>query len=124
MKLPDALTSLSTVRLCATRSDRLLLEIDGTSAWCGCYPYGICLAVDTTLSNVESRWLQQICLWFASTHAAMNDSLLLESGRLILLRRYEPGLDGTQWEAAINQQLAVADWLARHGAQAISSTDR
>ncbi|MDL4454982.1 hypothetical protein QRZ34_28750 [Klebsiella michiganensis] len=77
--------------------------------------------MDTTLHNVEDRWLQQICLWFASTHAAMNDALLLESGRLTLLRRYDQGLDSSQWESAINQQLAVADWLARHGNQAISS---
>jgi len=124
MKLPDALAALSTVQLRATRSDRLVLDIDGTAAWCGCYPHGICLAIDTTLCHVESRWLQQVCLWLAASHAAMNDGLLLEGGRLLLLRRYDRGLDSTQWEAAISQQLAVADWLARHGRQASSPTPR
>jgi hypothetical protein len=115
MKIPDNLTAIEWVHIHEVRSDRLILDIANTYSWYGYYPQAICLAMDTGLNISDIDWLQRICLWFASIRTCMNDSLLLESNRLFLVRRYSEQQNIPQWEASLTQQLAITDWLSRQG---------
>lgn len=115
MKIPNSLTAIEWVHVHEIRSDRLILDIANTRSWCGCYPQAICLAMDTGLNVSGIDWLQRICLWFASIKTCVNDSLLLESNRLFLVRRYSEKQNTAQWEASLTQQLAITDWLSRQG---------
>lgn len=116
MKLPNSLAALEWVRVNESRSDRLVLNIADTPAWCACYPQAICVAMDTGLIISETDWLQRVCLWFAAVRDCINDCLILEANRLMLVRRHKDPQTTVQWEAALNQQLAVCDWLNRYGA--------
>ncbi|MEG3130538.1 hypothetical protein SC171_21265 [Pantoea cypripedii] len=119
MKLPDALAALDWVRMQESRSDRLVLDIVGRKAWCASYPQGVCLAINTGVESSDIDWLQYMCLWFASERNCADDALLIEQENLMLVRRYDADLDSTLWEASLQQQLTVVDWLIQHH----SSTD-
>ncbi|QGY32132.1 hypothetical protein [Pantoea cypripedii] len=114
MKLPDALAALDWVRVQESRSDRLLLEISGKKAWCASYPQGVCLAIDTGVESGDIDWLHSMCLWFAAERNCADDALLIEQENLVLIRRYDADLDGTLWEASLQQQLMVVDWLIQN----------
>ncbi|AUH50648.1 hypothetical protein CXB49_07440 [Chromobacterium sp. ATCC 53434] len=104
-----------------SRSDRWLLDLAGASAWAWSYPQGISLAVEIELAALDDVWLQRVCLWLASIRANLDDSLLSERGKLYLVRRHEHVLGTVEWEASLNQQLAVAAWLTKHAAEASST---
>ncbi len=115
MKLPDSLAALDWVHVTKEHSDRLILDVGEQRAWCGCYPQGICIAMDTGLIVTDIDWLQRVCLWFASVRTCINDSLLVENERLFLLRLNYATLTSIEWENSLNKQQDIADWLIRFG---------
>ncbi|AAQ60268.1 MULTISPECIES: hypothetical protein [Chromobacterium] len=120
MKLPDSLAALEWVCVLSPRSDRWLLDLAGVPAWGWSYPQGITLAIEIELEVLDDAWLQRVCLWLASIRTNLDDGLLLERGKLYLVRRHEHGLSAVEWEATLNQQLAVVAWLVKH-ASSVSS---
>jgi len=115
MKLPDSLAALESVHVVKMRSDRLILDVAEQRAWCSCFPQGVCIAMDTGLTVSDVDWLQRVCLWFASVPTCVNDSLLVESERLFLLRLNRTTFSTQEWEASLNKQQDIADWLIRFG---------
>ncbi|BBE08770.1 Putative uncharacterized protein [Mycoavidus cysteinexigens] len=65
--------------------------------------------------SLDDTWLVQASLWLASVRGNLDDSLLLEDGKLWLTRRYAPKLEYAVGQTQLNQQLAIARWLATHG---------
>lgn len=116
MKFPNALAVLEWVRVRKTRSDRWVLDLAGAAGWCWSYPQGVCVAIEVELDVIDRVWLQRVCLWFASLSTNVDDCLLLENGKLCLLRRHNHDLNTPEWESSLNQQLAVAAWLTKNGA--------
>lgn len=114
MKLPAPFIAQENIKQITSLTDRVLLDINGTPAWVGNYAYGMCLAIDTGLQNINTKWLMHVCLWLASKCSFTDDSLILESSRLYLLRHYSKELNHQQYKKLIYQQTKLVKWLFKH----------
>lgn len=117
MMLPETLNAVVWIKPGAVRGEKLYLDIRGKSAWLRRYPHSLTIAIETEITIGEHGWLRCVSLWLFSFRASLNDSLMMDGDRLLLLRRYAPDLSTEEWVAGIEQQLAVADWLICHAQQ-------
>lgn len=114
MKLPIQFMEQKNIIQIASLTDRVLLDINGHSGWGGNYSYGMCIAIDTELKNVNTDWLKHLCLWMASMRSSYNDALFIESDRLYLLRHYHKELNCEQYNLIVEQQIGLVQNLVRH----------
>ncbi|WP_126353852.1 hypothetical protein [Mycoavidus cysteinexigens] len=115
MKLPPFIAALDAVLVQRHSSGRCWLTFYGLPGWCADYPCGLCVACAIERESLDDTWLVQASLWLASVRGNLDDSLLLEDGKLWLTRRYAPKLEYAVGQTQLNQQLAIARWLATHG---------
>ncbi|MCU1748805.1 hypothetical protein [Pseudomonas sp. 6D_7.1_Bac1] len=123
MKFPTALAALESISTLERSGGRWLITLSGVPGWCWEYPQGLCVALVIERPLIDDQWLAQLSLWLASVPGSLDDSLLLEGERLLLVRRYESDLASVELQAQINQQLTIARWLAAQGEEQQDSTD-
>jgi hypothetical protein len=112
---PCSLARIESVSNIERRGQRWFFNIAGVQAW-GCeFSQGFCVAINVECISLDDAWIEKASLWLASVRGGIDDALSIDSDRSWLVRRYEMELESAQWEGLLNQQLAVADWLAsRH----------
>ncbi|MBV4465829.1 hypothetical protein KVG95_21105 [Pseudomonas sp. SWRI79] len=123
MKFPTALAALESISALERSGGRWLITLSDVPGWCWEYPQGLCVALVIERPSIDDQWLIQLTLWLASVPGSLDDSLLLEGDRLLLVRRYELDLTSVELETRINRQLTIARWLATHGEEQQESTD-
>lgn len=121
---PCSLARVELVSNIERRGTRWFFEIAGVQAWCCEFSQGFCVAITVEFISLDDAWLERASLWLASVRAGLDDALSIDDDRLWLVRRYEMELESAQWEVLLNQQLAVANWLAsRHSRSDIIGQD-
>ncbi|WP_107152672.1 hypothetical protein [Trinickia symbiotica] len=120
MHFPSPLANLGSISSVEQRGARWFFEIAGAQAWCCDFSQGLCVAVKLVCASIDDDWLERATLWLASIRDALDDAFALDDDGLWLVRRYEPQLADTEWEALFNQQVAIANRLGdrqRHRCQ-------
>jgi hypothetical protein len=112
---PCLLARVEAVSNIERRGSRWFFEIAGVQAWCCEFSQGLCVAIAVECISLDDAWLERTTLWLASVRGGLDDALTIDEDRSWLVRRYEMELESAEWEALLNQQLAIAEWLAsRH----------
>lgn len=106
------MAGLESIHVLDRVGQRWQMTLAGVPGWCWEYPLGLCVALAIERPSIDDEWLVRSCLWLASMHDSLDDSLLLEGERLFLVRSYKIGGASLDLEARINQQLAIVSWFA------------
>ncbi|MEA3118821.1 MAG: hypothetical protein QOI13_2091 [Paraburkholderia sp.] len=109
---PYPLARIESVSNIERRGARWFFSISGTQAWCCEFSQGLCVAINVECVSPGDAWIEKASLWLASVRATIDDALLIDIDQWWLVRRYEMELESVQWEVLLNQQVALADWLA------------
>ncbi|MEX3956741.1 hypothetical protein [Trinickia sp. EG282A] len=124
MDFPSPLANLGSISSVEQRGARWFFEIADAQAWCCEFSQGLCVAVKLECGSIEDDWLEQASLWLASVRDAIDDAFSLDDDGLWLVRRYEPQLADTEWQALFNQQVAITGRLGdRHRRQRQRAND-
>ncbi|WP_028534028.1 hypothetical protein [Paludibacterium yongneupense] len=105
--LPCPLSDLAWVR---PDGDRL--DLDGTPGWFWRAPDGLVLACAVEPAHAGPAWLVRASLLLAASADALPYALWREGGRYWLWRRYPSGSAADEVGPELENQLALARWLA------------
>lgn len=115
MNFPICLQSIEPIEAIRHDGQRWLIAFYGVPGWCREFSYGLCVALAIERPSIDDEWLARSCLWIASMPDSLDDCLVVEGGRVLLVRRYEIETPSLELNVRINQQLAVARWFSTQG---------
>ncbi|RQR48132.1 hypothetical protein DIE19_33585 [Burkholderia sp. Bp9126] len=94
------------------------MKMGELNGWCGSGPHGMCVAFVVEGAPHDATWLTYAALWIASLRSLSDDALWIDNNQLYFVRRYDTDVDMAALRTGIEQQGAVACWLAAHHAAA------
>ncbi|MGT0250517.1 hypothetical protein [Burkholderia pyrrocinia] len=119
IEFPPALQRLDAVLAGVWRQGRWSMTIDGIDGWCVAVaqPPGLCVGCQVDVAPIDSRWLEQACLWLMSLRGVTDDALWLDAANaLVFVRRHDTAAGSAALRVSLEQQIAIARWLGAHHA--------